>query len=244
MPEDWKPIIEPQRFIRLPRASAHLAPGGGYEPGDFASLGYLQATIDVAGVWDDLSRYIDQALDAAGIPKSQVRMEAMGVASGISLMVEQEPLIRRAKTRQAIFKVYETDLAKRTLLCTGNHYGMPALVSDAEKGTLVTAWPQPRLAINTPDKLEIGVGEVQAGLKSHLMLIMDWYDAGREEALEIAKQIAMDQKDLEGVNPDLTTLAAPNPNTPVDENPLENQRDAIADKKDDEAKDEEEEKGE
>jgi hypothetical protein len=212
VPADWKPNVEPGRFIRLPRAGPILTPAGGYEPGEFARLYYLTATIDVTSAWDDLLKYINQALEASRVPASAVRMQEQGVASGIALIVEQEPLLKRAERRRATFAVYEQDLACRTLLAAGNHYGMPGLVTAAESGKLITAWPTARLAINTPDKLELGIGEVQAGLKSHLMLLQDWYGIGREEAIELAKQIKADQDELASVNPDMAAVGAtPNP---------------------------------
>ena len=67
------------------------------------------------------------------MPISAARMEQQGVASGIALMVEQEPLLKRAEKRRHTFKVYECDLARRTLVVTANHYGMPELMAAAEK---------------------------------------------------------------------------------------------------------------
>jgi hypothetical protein len=78
----------------------------------------------------------------------------------------------------------------------------------AAGGKLIIAWPQARLAVNTPDKLELGMGEVSAGLKSHLMLIMDWYGVGREDALQIAEQISRDNAELQAVNPEMAAARA------------------------------------
>jgi len=209
VPADWKPNIEPQRFLRMPLAHPLIGATGGYDPGPFARLYYLAAQIDVAGAWEDLLKYINQALEASDIPQAAVRMEQTGTQSGIALMVEQEPLMRRAENRRPMFRTYLTDLARRTLTAAGNHYGKPELVATAENGMLTCAWPRPRLAINTPDMLELGIGEVAAGLKSHLMLIQDWYGIGREEALELAEQIANDRKDLEAANPDISAVNVP-----------------------------------
>ena len=157
----------------------------------------MQVNIDVAAAWEDLNNYIQQALDAASLPKSAIRMEAMGVASGISLIVEQEPLIKRAEKRRRMFDVYECDIAERTLTCAGNHYGRGELLTAAKNGELRTIWPQPTIAVNTPDKLEMLVSEIQAGMMSHLMGLQEWHDISRDEALELMKQIAQDQKDIE-----------------------------------------------
>ena len=68
------------------------------------------------------------------------------------------------------------------------------------------------------DVLEVGVAEVQAGLKSHLMLIQDRYGCTREEALELAAQIAQDQKDLAAANPEVAEATViVNPNEAQDE---------------------------
>jgi hypothetical protein len=123
MPADWKPIIEPGRFIRVPREGMTPGPSGGYERGEFARLYYLQATIDVAGAWEDLTNYINRVLEAARVPLSAARMEQQGVASGISLMVEQEPLLKRAEQRRGAKRVMESDLARKTLVVCRNHYG-------------------------------------------------------------------------------------------------------------------------
>lgn len=71
------------------------------------------------------------------------------------------------------------------------------------EGRLVCSWPQPRLAVQTPDKLELALGEVQAGLKSHLMLVEDWYGCSREEALEIVDQIKRDEQELAQIHPEM-----------------------------------------
>jgi hypothetical protein len=209
MPDRWKPDIEPGRFIKLPPRAPRLAAGGGYEPGEYAELGYLQVTIDSQSAWDDLLKYINQCLEAAGVPLSAVRMEQTGVASGIALIVEQEPLLKRAETRRPMFRVYETDIAQRTLMCAGNHYGIPMLVSAADEGILGLSWPQPRLAVNTPDKLELLTGEVNAGLKSELMAVQDWYGINRDDALRLMEQIEEDRIALESIRGDSSSMVLP-----------------------------------
>lgn len=123
MPADWKPILEPGRFIRVPRTGMTPGTSGGFERGEFAKLYYLSANIDVESAWLDTTNYINRILEAARVPLSAARMEQQGVASGISLMVEQEPLLKRSEMRRQAKRVMENDLAKRTLVVCGNHYG-------------------------------------------------------------------------------------------------------------------------
>jgi hypothetical protein len=204
----FNPIVEPMRFLRLQSAKMRPGASGGYEDGPEAKLYFLQAEIDVDGAWNDLARYLSQVLEALRVPPSSIRMEQTQVQSGIALICEQAPLLTRARKRRYQAQIYESDLASKTLICAGNHYGNQSLVASGKKGRLTTAWPQPSVPVPTPDALELGMGEVQAGLKSLLSLIQQWYGVSREQALEIAAQIAQDQKDLEAINPNLRALTA------------------------------------
>lgn len=214
MPSGWKPILEAGRFINLPRSAPSVDSNGNYVPGESTELGYTSALVDIAGSWDDTERFIRQALSVAGIPESTVKMEATTMASGVSLIIEQEPLLKRAENRRPMAMVYETDLARRTLLCVGNHYGVSGLVRSAEQGRLVPMWPLPRLAVSTPDVFALQLQKVASGVMSHLMLVQAEYNCERDQALEIIKQIAEDTKDTEAAFPELaavTGLPDPDP---------------------------------
>jgi len=204
--ELWKPIVEPGRFIRMPMA-APVMTADGYATGQPSRLYYLQVTIDSAGAWDDLLKYTNQALEAARVPLTAVRMEQTGAASGIAILAEQAPLLTRARKRRAPFGTYETDIARRTLVCCGNHYSKPFLLAAAKAGRLILGWPQPSVPIPSPDRLEMLVGEIRGGFKSFLMGVSEWYGVSREESLEIAKQIEEDNKELARVAPSLVEKA-------------------------------------
>lgn len=206
--ENWKPMIGPMRFIRLPNRQGDFN-GEGFAPGEPADIGFLQAQVDVAGAWEDMRGYADTAMEAVDIPKSSVRMEQMGVASGISLMIEQEPLINRAEGRHTTFKVFEQDLAYKTLCVAGNHYGKTELLSAAEAGEQVLMWPMPRLAVLTQDMLDMETQMVRDGASSYLRFIQRIYGVGREEALEIIQQLKKDREDVEKIDPTLTAPTAP-----------------------------------
>ncbi len=203
----WKPNVEPGRFVRMPLANP-LVTETGYQPGEYATLEYLEAHVDVGGAWEDLTNYINQALEAAEIPKSAVRMEAMQITSGIGLMVEQEPLIRRAEKRRAIYEVYEQDLAYRTLWCAGNHYGKPELVRSSEAGQMVPGWPSARIAVLTQDVLDAEVAKVQQGVQSHLMMIQNICGCTRDQAIEHIKQVKADTEEVEKLFPEMANATA------------------------------------
>ena len=182
-------ILEPQRFLRLNKGGMQpQADGGMGEPPD-PDVFYLSAVIDVVGSWDDLTRYVNQVLAAIHVPLSAVRMEQEGVASGISLVVEQAPLLTRARARRRPFGLYETEIARTILRCAGNHYGRRDLVAAAQSGSLALGWPQPTVPVPTADNLELLLRQVSAGLKSLVMAVMEWYGLDEEGALNFLEEV-------------------------------------------------------
>jgi len=214
VPDAWKPILEPNRFMRMPLAAPRIGATGGYEPGERARLYFLERRIDVTGAWEDCTNYMNQALTAARVPLSAARMEQTGVASGISLLVEHAPLLKRARKRQAAYKVHETALAKKTLLCAGNHYGKSALVTSSTAGDLLLGWPQASVPIQTPDQLEMVQAEIRGGFKSYFQGLMQWYGLGHDEAVEMAKSIEADNAELAKIAPSLVEVSENEPELP------------------------------
>jgi hypothetical protein len=203
VPADWKPTIEPLRFIRMPRAGMIMGESG-YVPGEFARLYFLQPMVDVAGAWQDLTNYMNQAFRAARVPISATLLdEAPGVISGIALLLVEAPLFKRARVRRGIYQVYEHDLARRTLVCASNHYGMPELMAAALKGRMTLGWPQPTVPVPTEDSLKLLSEEVAGGYKSHLMAVQQWYGVSRDQALELIQQIKDDTDELTKLYPEI-----------------------------------------
>lgn len=200
----WKPTVEPMRFIRMPLAAPAMGPNG-YERGEYARLYFLQPQVDVAGAWQDQIGYINQALRAARVPISATLIdEAPGVISGIALILAEAPLFKRARRRHGIFGVYEQDLARRTLTVAGRHYGLDALAASAKSGRLTLGWPQPSIPVPTPDALELLTQEVAGGFKSHLMAVQQWLHLDRRGALAYLEQVKEDNEAVAkilGVNP-------------------------------------------
>lgn len=203
--DTWQPILEPQRFLKISNAKMRPGPTGGYEDGPGVRLYYLQASIDVAGAWDDLLKYVNQVLTALQIPAALYRSETLGMASGIALVVEQAPLLTRARSRRKPFSLYETEIARLILRCAGNHYGRPQLVTAAKSGKLALGWPQPTVPVPTQDNLDLAMGQVNAGIMSVVMLCQQWYGVDREQALGILEQVERDNAELAQRAP---TLAA------------------------------------
>jgi hypothetical protein len=194
--ENWHPILEPQRFIRLNSAKMRPGPSGGMEQGPDPLVYYLEAHIDIAGAWDDLLKFLNQLFQALRVPITAVRMEQSGMASGIALIVEQAPLLTRARARRKPFSLYETNIARTILRCGGNHYNRANLVAAAKAGKLALGWPQPTVPVPTADNLDLLLAQVERGIKSLPMVCQEWYGVDREQAFQILEQVEKDNAEL------------------------------------------------
>jgi len=207
--DNFQLILESQRFIKLNHAKMRVGPSGGYEDGPEPKLYYLQANIDSASAWDDLLKYTNQLLEATHTPASAVRMEQEGVQSGIALIVEQAPLLTRARKRRGPYGIYETDGARTILTCLGNHYRRPKLVRSAQTGNLILGWPAPSVPVPTNDWFELELAKIAAGTKSLIMTIQEIYGVTRDHALQILRQIRADQDEAKGIVPESVLFARP-----------------------------------
>jgi Phage portal protein, SPP1 Gp6-like len=205
----WQLIIEPQRFIRIDSNKMRPGPTGGIEDGPPVRLYYLEAHIDSTSAWDDLIKYVNQVFQALNIPAAMYRSESIGMASGIALVVEQAPLLTRARARRKPFSLYETAIARLILRCSGNHYGRSNLVTAAKDGKLALGWPQPTVPVPTADNLDLAMRQVSAGIMSLPMLCQQWYGMDREQSFMHLEQVEADNAELAKRAP--TIAAAVNP---------------------------------
>lgn len=97
----------------------------------------------------------------------------------------------------------------------------PAKDSDTIKteARLLVTWPQPSLAIFTPDMLELEIAKVTNGIQSHLMMIMKVLSLSREDALEHIAQMARDAADVKKAYPDMDKVTGLPEPPPQDEGP-------------------------
>jgi hypothetical protein len=206
-PDGFQFILgQPNLFLRLnSRAQAPGTAGDFGGPATRPEATYLEAHIDIEGSWSDLRGYYDMVLETARVPRSAWRMEQTGVASGIALIVEQAPLLTRARRRQVSSDVYEDGLGRVVLTCIGNYYRRRALAAEARAGRLSAIWPMPNIPIQTDDWLNLQLMREQAGLTSKIMITMETYGCSRDQAIAILDQVRED-RELEE-----TLLPAPEP---------------------------------
>lgn len=194
--DNFQMHIEANRFVRINSARMRPSQNGGLEDGPQPRVYYLSAQIDVAGAWDDLCRFLNQVLQALRIPAESVKMEQIGVSSGIALIVEQAPLLTRARARHKPFSLYENCIARMILRCAGGYYKRPELVTAAKVGKLTLGWPQPSVPVPTKDNLDLLVEQVKVGVKSLIMVTAEWYGCDREQAFLLLEQVEKDNAEM------------------------------------------------
>lgn len=204
---DFNPEIGRGRFMRL--YSTPNLEGGGYGAGQTPTASYLQAQLAIDQLWLDVKNYIDQALEAAHVPGSAVRMDQSGVQSGIALLVEQAPLILRAKARRPMFVRVETRLAKVILQVYGGHYDKPAFTAAAKTLRLLLSWPEPQVPIPGPERDNSDQWELSMGILSRVQLVMQRRGMTRDQAIAYLKQIKQDEDDADAIDPPKPPPAAP-----------------------------------
>lgn len=189
---------QPNLFLRLNRRAVAPGPGGdfGGPPPVTPSATFLEAHIDITGIWDDLRGFYNLALETARIPQSAWRMEQTGVASGIALIVEQAPLLARARRRHMPAGIFEEDLARAILECAGAFYRHDEWIVQARTGHMLLGWPIPTIPIQTDDWLNLQLAREAAGLTSKIMITMETYGIGREQAIAILEQVKEDRDEL------------------------------------------------
>jgi hypothetical protein len=175
-----------------------------------AKLSYLQAQLDIEGAWHHIESSLYMTLEDLGIPRQAWRMESANAASGIALVVEQLPLLDRARERREPFRLYETDLARAALGVCGHYYGRADLVAAAADLELVLGWAEPTIPVPGPDRDDADKSALEMGLTSRVMVIMDRFGLTREQALERIKQIADDNRDADAIDPPPPQPADPN----------------------------------
>ena len=200
--------------------------------GETPTASYLQPKLDIEGRWVHINNSIDQVLTDHGVPKSAVRMEQSGTASGVALVSEQIPLLKRERGRQKLWKVYESRLKKLVLTVAGNGLGRPDLLAAAD-AELSLLWPDPSLGLPDPAVQAEVQGALDRGELSLLQLLQRKNGFTRKQALGWVKQVLEDEVEVmslreqfspttvlpSAVPVPVVALPGVEPNLPVSENP-------------------------
>jgi len=201
------PEIGPGRFLRLCRGGTGYT-GEGYADGGEPSAEYLQAELAIEGIWVDLEKYIRQVATAVDLPYTALELDYQDATSGIALIIKASPLLTRARQRRPIYQLAEMELARKILMCAGNHYGTAGLADQVKKLELLLSWAEPRIPIPGPDRDQSDEWEMQVGIKSRVTVCMERYGLSREQAIEHLKQVAADEEEVKAILPQELTPPA------------------------------------
>jgi len=203
----FTPEIGPGRFMRLNRGGTGYT-GEGYADGGEPSAEYLQATLAIEATWLDLEKYMKQVATAVDLPFTALELDYQDASSGIALIIKASPLLTRARQRRTVYQLAEMKLARKILVCSGNHYGHVELVGLAAELKVILAWAEPRIPIPGPERDQSDEWELQVGIKSRIQVCMERYGLNHDQAVEHIKQVARDEDEIKAILPQELTPPA------------------------------------
>lgn len=153
--------------------------------------------------WDDLRKYLDEALEMLGVPASAVRLEQHGAVSGVAIFAEQLPVVKWAESRQPHFAHYERDLARVTFAVAAAHAennerdevlgaSVAQLREAADDPDLSLRWKSQLGPLLAMQRQQWDMFRMQFQLVSKTQWVSETYGLSREEAEEMVVETAHD----------------------------------------------------
>lgn len=168
----------------------------GNNAGTTPEIGYAQSGFDADAAAASAEAFAYLALEMVGVPRSAIRLDLSQGMSGIAVIMEQLPLLTRAKKRQTQADRFEIALAKLILQIHGTVFADTQLVSAAAI-PIRTTWPELQLPVPMPERDSAQQFELEQGFTSKVMVVMSRYNMTRTQALEHLAQVKADQEALE-----------------------------------------------
>lgn len=201
VPVEWNPELGPARFVRLYQSMTGYQ-GDGFGAGGQPSLAYMQAQFAIEERWAHIQALLNQGLQAARAPLSAVRMEQQGFTSGIALIAEQAPLLKRACTRRKMLGIFEADLARTICRVVGGHRDDATLLKASKALKPLLTWPEPAIPIPGPERDANDDWELEHGVVSLPEVVMRRKGfATVDQAVAHIEEVAKLNKRVEDVLP-------------------------------------------
>ena len=206
--DGWTPPAElrPGDFISLPADNVDAA-GNGPVP----TLAYLMPDLSyVSKDWEDQAAFLDNTLEAWGIPPSLIRMVQSGAKSGLAIQSEQLPILGWVEGRRPFWGAYEEDAARTLCLVAEAHLRNHELLEEADAVQSVLdnwsfslRWPSLYIQLPGPDRDQADDWRLSHSLVSLVGILQERQDLSEEEAFEHFEKVAQQNARLQamGINP-------------------------------------------
>lgn len=189
--------VRPGDFVNLP---ANASDVGGDKDARFE---YVAAPSFVNDAWTDLVNYVDHTMQSNGIPGSATEMLGGVARTGISIVMEQWPLVSASRAKQPQWKEYEHNLAKVIFTVANNWLifngveDYPMLGEIATNLDLSVTYNETFVA-EAPgaERDRSNEFEVTFGLKSKFQVYQERTGASREQAVAHFMQVLEDNFEL------------------------------------------------
>lgn len=206
------------RYEKRPGKPQTLPPRESAAQGEEVSMGppelfYIQPQLNVEEIWQDTTRMIKRTFTDLDVPVTASWDDTQSPTSGLQVIAQDAPYLEYLNGRQLIAQVAEDDLARVALAVAGNYYGFPQFVEVASVARMQLDFPAYRSFIPTPEQNQDQQWKVEWGLMSQIEVIMQQRGISREQAEEVAAQVAQDRALIESLQRGTTPIT---PLTPTD----------------------------
>jgi len=202
--DGWSPPAEirPGDFLKLPADNVDAA-GNGPIP----TLGYLMPNLEyVSKDWEDLSTFLDNTLEAWGVPPSLIRMVQSQASSGIAIQAEQLPILGWVEGRRADWGAYEETAANVAVLVGESHLRANGIDADADalQATLddwsfSLRWPSLYIQLPGPQRDLADDWRLSHSLISLVGILQERQDLTEDEAFEALAKVAEQTRRLQAM---------------------------------------------
>ena len=161
VPPEWTPVVGPNRLVKVP------ADG---------ELGVIAPQVDFSAYLDYINGVINLLLLSEGVPQAAVRLDQSAATSGVAIIAEQLPLIEDRQERLELFRLWERDLAVKTLRVLEVEEGLAVPASEEDVHFLVD-FADPKLPLPDTHELARWQWEIDRSAKT----IVDYMIANNPE---------------------------------------------------------------
>lgn len=202
--DGWTPPAEirPGDFLKLPADNVDAA-GNGPVP----TLKYLMPDLNyVTKDWEDMSTFLDNTLEAWGVPPSLIRMVQTGAQSGLAIQAEQLPILGWVEGRRADWGAYEEAAARVCCQIGEAHLRVNSIDHDADvlqsildDWSFSVRWPSLYIQLPGPQRDQADDWRLSHSLVSLVGILQERQDLSEDEAFEALAKVAEENRKLQAM---------------------------------------------
>lgn len=172
------------------------------DPSKNADIFYSQPKLEVESIWLHIENTLNEALEGLDIPLRVSIQATSQPESGVALIIRRTPLLDRWRERQDLFKNFEQNLWRMSARVATISLDQPELVGAStidqaleiiDSLEVECDFPEASFPIPSQEKDLSDTWEMEQGIKSRVMVVMERTGRTRPQAIEFIRQVAEDE---------------------------------------------------